>query len=92
MTLLYVGEEPPVELARYELNGKVVKLTMLNPAAHAKAVTEESMKGVLYMPVAPEDGDEARMVMPSEGQTFFQALIQEGRRASYFDYLVDYAP
>src|SRR6202142_1564828 len=66
MTLLYVGEEPPVELARYELNGQVVKLTMRHPAAQAKAVTEESMKGVLYMPVAPEDGDEARMVMPSE--------------------------
>jgi hypothetical protein len=91
MTLLYVGEVPPVKLARYELAGKMVKLTMLNPAAHARAVAEESMKGVLYMPVAPEDGDEARMVMPSEGQAFFQALIQEGRRASYYGYQIAYA-
>lgn len=72
-------------IARYELHGGTVKLVVLVPRAEQMAAAP--MQGLNYLP----DGGELRKVMPSEGQEFFLALIQQGQRMSYYDYVVEYA-
>ncbi len=92
MTLISVHDEPPPELARYELcaNGKV-KMVVLNP--NAADLAAEPMAGLNYRPM-DEAGNPIgalRRVMPSEGQEFFRALLQQGARVTYYGYLIEYA-
>ncbi len=79
--MFWLGADDPEEIAVYRLVNGSVELEILKE--DARFVAEEPMLDCL------PSTDIGRRLFPKDGRAFVDALIDQGRRMSYYDYLVE---